>query len=255
MDAPPGPPVRPDVRPSIEAPEVLDLGPEVRRAHPVLVVIGLGLVVALLAGLLAWRLWPRPVPPVTLVELQGVYAGMVRGDGTNDASVLDRRNVSPRPVSVTPIECVPLFDTTTFNQFPAEAVDGVGTFWMGERQNMSLFTMRFADAAAASRAYGKVNDALNACADMDVVVAERRVTTVRPVRTAVDLGNGARAQLGYVYGANADARFAVHVLQIENTVSWQFRYDSTTGEYSPLSAQQLMDALVSQTRSVIELRG
>ena len=100
-----------------------------------------------------------------------------------------------------------------------------------------------------------MSDALNACADSDVVVAERRATTVRSgARRRSTSANGARDQLGYVYGANAGARFAVHVLQIENTVSWQFRYDNTDGEYSPLPAQQLMDALVSQTRSVIDLR-
>ena len=253
MDAPTGPPVSPDVQPKIEA-EVLDLGPGIRRRHPLLIVVGLGLVVALLAGLLAWRLWPRPVPPVTLAELQGVYAGMVRGDGTNDASVLERRKAPPRPVSVMPIACGPLFESTAFNQFPAEALDGVGTYWVGDRQNMSLFTMRFVDAAAGARAYGRVNEALNACADTDVVVSERRVTTVRPVKTVVDFDNGARAQLGYVYDSNADARFAVHLLQFENTVTWQFRYESATGEYSPLSAQRLMDALLSQTRSVLELR-
>ena len=63
-----------------------------------------------------------------------------------------------------------------------------------------------------------------------------------------------RPQVGYAYDAETRSTFAVHVLQFENTVSWQFRYESSDTAYSPLSAQQLMDGLISQTRGVLELR-
>jgi hypothetical protein len=44
------------------------------------------------------------------------------------------------------------------------------------------------------------------------------------------------------------------VLRFENLLTWQFRYDTSSAGYSPLSAQQIMDSLVAQTRSVVELR-
>ena len=67
-------------------PEVLTVGLDQsgrlsRRGKFILV----ALVVALLGGLLLWRFWPTPAPLFTLSDVQGVYAGMVRSDGTNDA--------------------------------------------------------------------------------------------------------------------------------------------------------------------------
>ncbi len=207
----------------------------------------------LLAGLLAWTFWPRPVAPLTSAELGGVYAGMVRSDGTNDASPLQRRNVSPRAVDVTPAECVPLFDSTVYNQFPAEALDGIGTYWLGGQDTISMFTMRFVDASTAARAYQRVEVALAACAGQRVRVVDRRPVTVRPERIPVTDGSGIRAQMAYRYSVGSSATFAVHLLQFENVVTWQFRYD-TGIDYSPLSAQRLMDALMLQTRSVLKLR-
>src|SRR4029450_98686 len=58
-----------------------------RRSKFILVAV----VLALLAGLLAWRFWPAPAPLFSLSDLQGVYYGMARSHGTNDASVIDRR--------------------------------------------------------------------------------------------------------------------------------------------------------------------
>ncbi len=209
---------------------------------------------ALLIGVLVWNFWPRPVAPLTLAELQGVYAGMVRSDGTNDVSPLQRRNASPRSIDVTPAECVPLFDATVFNQFPAEAVDGVGTYWLGGRDTLSMFTMRFVDAPTAARAYVRVNDALTACDGQQIRVVDRRPATVRLERIPVTDDSGVRAQAAYAYSTEQSSTFAVHLLQFENILTWQFRYDATGNEYSPLPAQQLMDALMLQTQSVLELR-
>jgi hypothetical protein len=62
-----------------------------RRGKLLLVAV----VLALLAGLMLWRFWPARPPLFSLSDLEGVYAGMVRSDGTNDASVIDRRSMSP----------------------------------------------------------------------------------------------------------------------------------------------------------------
>ena len=45
-------------------------------------------------------------------------------------------------------------------------------------------------------------------------------------------GSGIRAQMAYRYRAGSSATFAVHLLQFENVVTWQFRYD-TGIDYSP----------------------
>jgi hypothetical protein len=210
-------------------------------------------IVGVLAGLLVWQVWPRPVAPITREELQGVYAGMVRGDGLNDASVWERHNAPQKEVAVEPLDCVPLFEQTAFNQFPSEAIDGVLTYWMGQ-QAISLFTMRFLDSRASARAFTRVEAALKACADTEVVLTESRRSTVRLMRNPVTLTNGVRAQTAYSYRSGESTVFAVHVLQFENTVTWQFRYENVDGEYSPLDAQRLMDSLMLQTRAVLDLR-
>lgn len=257
MDTPSGSPARPDVDPEARGEihtEVLTLGPPSARRRPLLVAVVMAVVLVLAIGAVAWRFWPRPVPPLTLDELRGVYAGMVRGDGLNDASVLSRRNAPLRTVRVTPAACAPLFETTAFNQFPAAALDGVGTYWIAERFTISLFTMRFADAATAAEAFARIEEALSQCAGRDVAVHERRPTSVRLSRTEVSRASGVASQLGYAYEAESRSTFAVHALQFENTISWQFRFDSSDTAYSPLSAQQLMDGLMSQTRGVLALR-
>ena len=257
MDTPSGPPARPEVDPKARGQvqtEVLTLGPPSARRRPLLIAVVVAIALVLAVGVIAWRFWPRPVEPLTLDELEGVYAGMVRADGVNDASVLLRRNAPVQTVRVTPAACAPLFDTTVFNQFPAAALDGVGTYWIAGRLTISLFTMRFPDAATAAGAFTRVEQALSECAGRDVAMNERRPTSVRVSRTEVNRANGVRPQVGYAYDADSRSTFAVHVLQFENTVSWQFRYDSSDTVYSPLSAQQLMDGLMSQTRGVLALR-
>ncbi len=238
-------------------PELLESGPgrngPPRRTLPMV----LGVAALVVAALLAWQFWPRPIAPISLTELQGIYAGMVRGDGTNDASLMQRKDDAD-PWTVTPAGCAPLFDTTAFDQYPADAVDGVGTYWLAARVGTSLFTYRFADADLARRAYDRIDTALTTCEGQQVRVAQPLKPTgdqtVEIARTPVTFGSGVRDQLGYQYGPDREARFAVHVLRFENTISWQFRYDTAVGDYSPLPAQQMMDSLVAQTRSVIDLR-
>ena len=106
---------------------LVDLGragtrPELVRLLPRVVAERLGVLV--LAGGAAWRFWPRPVEPLSVADVQNTYAGMVRADGTNDASVMTRRTVTENPVSVKPEACAPLVEATVANRFPAAAQDG-----------------------------------------------------------------------------------------------------------------------------------
>jgi hypothetical protein len=69
--------------------------------------IFVAIVLALLAGLMAWRFWPTPAPLFSLSDLQDVYSGMVRHDGTNEASVIDRRWSSEQDGYIVPTACEP----------------------------------------------------------------------------------------------------------------------------------------------------
>lgn len=248
---------QPEAPPEVE-PEHLDLGPAPTRRRPGLVVLAITVAVVLAAGLLAWRWWPRPVAPVTAAELGGIYAGMVRADGVNDASVLQRRNAPVRTVDVTPAACAPLFEQTAFDQFPAAASDGMGTYWIADRFTTSLSTYRFADATSARAGFQRVEQALSECADRDVTVRARRAATIEVTRVPVNQdsasGDESARESAYAYPDGSAEMFAVHVLQFENLLTWQFRYDSSGSPYDPHSAQQLMNSLMSQTRAVLELR-
>jgi hypothetical protein len=206
------------------------------------------IVTALIAGVLLWRFQPTPAPVFSLPDLQGVYAGMVRSDGTNDASVIDREQTAEEEGFVRPPGCQPLFEATVLNRVPAEALDGVGTFWELGRSAVSLFSYRFPDVASADREYARLNQAFGTCRDVAVEVQ------ARPVSTGVLRGaQGDPAQLGYVV-TNADGtKLAVHVFAFSNTVSWQFRYEPVPGPYTPLTAQRVMDSLTDQMRAVQDL--
>ena len=88
-----------------------------RRGKFVLVAI----VLALLAGLMLWRFLPARAPLFSLSDVQGVYAGMVRADGTNDASVIDPRWSSEQDGYIVPAACGPLFEATVLNRAPARS--------------------------------------------------------------------------------------------------------------------------------------
>jgi hypothetical protein len=220
-----------------------------RRGKFVLVAIGL----ALLTGLMVWRFLPDQAPLFSLSDLQGVYAGMVRGDGTNDASVIDRRWSSEQDGYIRPAACEPLFEATVLNRAPREALDGVGTFWELNRSAASLFTYRFADVASADREFQRLVAVLDNCRDVPVQVHARPASRGMLTVTPVSLDSDAPAQIAYLLTTNDGTKLAIHVLAFSNTVSWQFRYEPVLGVYLPQSAQRFMDSLTDQMRAVQDL--
>ena len=241
--------------PSLQSkPELLTVGSgeggRLSRRGKLLVV---GAVVALLAGLMVWRFWPERAPLFSFSDLRGVYAGMVRSDGTNDASVINPRLTTEEDGYIVPSACGPLFEATVLNRAPHDALDGVGTFWELNRSAVSLFTYRFADEAQANREFGRLAAVLDNCRDNRVELharpASRGLLTGLPIPAAGD----APPQIGYVLTTNSGIKLAVHVLAFSNTVSWQFRYEPVPGNYSALTAQQVMDSLTAQMRSVQDL--
>ncbi len=238
---------------AVAEPEVLSLGPSRRIRPPRRRSIAVGIVLIILAAMLgSWWLWFKPAPNFTLVALQDVYSGMVRHDGTNDLYTMEHGSISPgEPVTVTPVGCAPLFNTTFYNQFPSNALDGVSTYWFGDPATVSLITVRYPDRSAARQAYAVVESALAACADSPIKIrSDRPAGRVIPAeRIAIP---GADRQLGYTYSTQSRSRFAIHVMQYANTVTWQYRYDSAAGPYSALPAAQVLTSLVMQMRAVQE---
>ena len=220
-----------------------------RRRKLVLVAIAL----ALLAGLMLWRFLPAQAPLFSLSDVQGVYAGMVRNDGTNSASVIDSRWSSEQDGYIVPAACGPLFEATVLNRPPPEALDGVSTFWEIDRSAVSLFTYRFADVSKADREFNRLSTVLDNCDHARVEVHARPASRGLLTRTALASESGPPAQIGYVLTNNAGAKLAIHVLAFSNTVSWQFRYEPVPGSYSPLTAHRLMDSLADQMRAVQDL--
>ena len=215
--------------------------------------LAVAIAVALLAGLLLWRFWPAPAPIFSLSDLQGIYAGMVRSDGTNDASVIDRRWTSEQDGYVLPAACEPLFEATVLNRAPREALDGVGTFWELNRSAVSLFTYRFPDVASAEREYQRLSTVLDNCRDVPVQVHARPASRGMLTVTPLILDSNAPSQIAYVLTTNDGTKLAVHVLAFSNTVTWQFRYEPVLGTYLPLTAQRVMDSLTDQLRAVQDL--
>jgi hypothetical protein len=230
-------------------PDILVSGPEEgARLSRRSVIALVAAAVIVLSGLVAWRLWPAPPPVFTLPDLQGVYAGMVRSDGTNDASVIDPGSTVAEQGDVVPSSCSPLFEATVLNRPPREALDGVGTFWALGTSAVSLFTYRFSDLAGADREYARLARAFDSCRDA--------VVEVRAQPAAASVLAGVRrdqAQLAYVLTAADGTKLAVHVLMFSNTVTWQYRYEPTPGQYSPQPAQNVMDSLTDQMRAVLDL--
>ena len=215
--------------------------------------IFVAIVLALLAGLLAWRFWPTPAPLFSLSDLQDVYSGMVRHDGTNEASVIDRRWSSEQDGYIVPTACEPLFDATVLNRAPREALDGVGTFWDIDRSSVSLFTYRFADVASAEREYQRLTAVVDNCRDVPVQVHARPASRGMLTVTPLILDTNAPPQIAYVLTTNDGTKLVVHVLLFNNTISWQFRYEPVAGAYLPLTAQRVMDSLTDQMRAVQDL--
>jgi hypothetical protein len=208
---------------------------------------------ALLAGLLLWRFWPTPAPLFSLSDLQDVYSGMVRHDGTNEASVIDRRWSSEQDGYILPAACEPLFEATVLNRAPREALDGVGTFWDIDRSSVSLFTYRFPDLASADREYQRLTAVVDNCREVPVQVHARPASRGMLTITPLVLDSNAPPQIAYVLTTNDGTKLVVHVLAFNNTISWQFRYEPVAGAYLPLTAQRVMDSLTDQMRAVQDL--
>lgn len=230
--------------------DLLTLGPTPRRRPPrrFSLIVGAVLVI-LVAGLVAWRIVPPPPADFTSSDLEGVYAGMVRSDGQNEVSVLDRSNSYPAPIEITPQACVPLFAQTLGNQFPDQALDGVSTYWLNEASmSISLLTYRYPDSDAAELDFTRAQDALAACGSASLTSAGRPVT-LEPITTS----EGGQPQLAYLV-TGPTGRFATQVFRMQNTVTWQYRYDYTDGPYVASASQQLTNGLVSQMRAVQQMR-
>jgi hypothetical protein len=216
-----------------------------RRGLVAVIAVGL----AVVGGLVAWRVRPVPAPAFTLVDLQGVYAGMVRSDGTNDASIIDPGQVVAEPEEVVPGACEPLFEASVLNRPPPGALDGVGTFWALGPSAVSLFSYRFPDVAGAGREYARLAGALETCRGTRVAVNGRLAAAGELAGVRRD-----RVQLAYVLTAGDGTKLAVHVLAFSNTVSWQYRYEPVPGRYAPQTGQNVMDSLADQMGAVQDLR-
>ena len=232
--------------PDEHQPEVLTFGP-----RPALGWVRWALLltlVALAAPLARIALWEvtKPPPDFTLVQLQGAYYGMVRSDGNNDMSTIDATKFGDPPVSIEPVACDPLYATTVANRFPDSAVDGVSTYWIGEGSaSISLFTLRYPSTAAADTAFASITAALSACDGSPVAFGPKvtgGVTQILPVTR----DSGVPTQTAFLLDRGVAGQFAFHVMQLSNTVSWQYRYDARNGPYQSLPAQQLMDGLAAQ---------
>ena len=235
-------------------PDILTLGPDDGVGlSPRRVLAVLAAVVALIAGLAYWRLQPKPAPPFTLSALQGVYAGMVRSDGTNDASVINIHQVHEESGYIVPPDCEPLYEATALNRVPHGALDGVGTFWALDRSAISLFSYRFTEVAGANREYTRLTDDLEHCRGVHVEVHARPASMGVVTGIRQDPAGDAPAQLAYVLTTDDGTKLAVHVLAFSNTLTWQFRYEPVPGAYTPLTAQRVMDSLTDQMRSVQDL--
>jgi hypothetical protein len=244
-------------------PEELVFGPRQRRELPRWVpLVALTLGVLIVAGAALWRFWPQPIEPLTLAELQNTYAGMVRADGTNDASVMTRETVTETPVTVKPEACSPLVQATVANRFPDTARDGVGTYWVGRTSTISLFTLRFDQTEQAITERERISAALDACAGQAIFVRRAEPGSVQAWRATVShtvAGPADQDQLGYTLSgadglAGPDGLMAIQLMPYLNTITWQYRYESGSSSYSTLPADQLMGSLRSQLESIVAAR-
>ncbi len=230
------------------------LGPRQRRELPRWVpLVALALGVLIVAGGALWRFWPRPIEPLSLVELQNTYAGMVRADGTNDASVMTRQTVTETPLTVTPDSCAPLVQATAANRFPDAALDGVGTYWLSRNSTISLFTLRFDDAAQAEAELERISGALDTCLDEQMTIRRTQASSIQAWQATVgrtEMGSAGDGQLGYTL-AGPDGLMALQLMPYLNTISWQSRWETGSGSYSTVPADQLMQSLHAQLDSII----
>jgi hypothetical protein len=231
------------------SPEVLEVAPRPLGARSRRTLVAAALVGVLVVAGLALGQRLQPPPDLTLAQLQSAYAGMVRSEGANDVSTIDRSRFPQRPLRISPEACTPLFLSTVSNQFPPAALDGVATYWLGPT-SISLFTVRYADAATAGAAFAAVADASTGCAGQ-VVRFSGPEEPGRVVPVAVEPPADAPDQVAFALDRGlGQGRYALHVLRLGNTVTWQYRYETRRGAYDPMPAQQLMAAVGAQLLAV-----
>jgi hypothetical protein len=177
----------------------------------------------------------------------------VRHDGTNDASVIDRRSSSEQDGYILPAACQPLFEATVLNRPPREAAGGVGTFWEIDHSAVSLFTYRFPDIKSADREYQRLVAVLDNCRDVPVQVHARPASRGMLAVTPLLLDSDAPPQIAYVLTTNDGTKLAVQVLAFNNTISWEFRYEPVPNADLPLTSQRVIDSLTDQMRAVQDL--
>jgi hypothetical protein len=231
--------------------DVLSFGPRSpdRRQRRGLLLL-LVLVVLAAGGYGAWQLRPRAAPDFSLADLEGVYAGMVRSDGTNDVSLLDREQMKDPVPPISRAECAPLFEFTLANQYPATAAEGVATYWLDPGSAVSLMTFRYPTADAAAAEFERVETALQACTDGTLTVD--RTAGVRIVEQTLPAATGVQGHRSYeVDYPVRDVRYQTEVLRLTNTVTWLYRYDYGPQAASPVEgSQQLMTSMIQQMQAI-----
>lgn len=211
--------------------------------------------VLLIGAFAVWRLWPEPPAPLSLAQLQDAYAGMVRGDGVNDASVLTRRGSNQDAVTVSPTDCTALVETIMINRLPAAALDGVGTYWLESTWSIALFTLRFDDSAAAQAELTRAATALDTCVGQRVSLAadptsgENGSATLWQAVVGPTSEQTTSTQLSYTL-AMPDGLTVGQLMTYRNTVSWQFRYASGVTTYVSDPADRLIQSLQNQLDTV-----
>ena len=211
--------------------------------------------VLLICGFTVWRLWPQPALPLSLGQLQDAYAGMVRGDGVNDASVL-RRGRGQDDVTVSPADCTSLVETIMINRMPAAALDGVGTYWLEGTWSIALFTLRFDDSVAAQAELTRTATALDTCVGQRVSVAANPTSSgenggATLWRAVVGRTSEPTTGAGLSYTlATPDGLTIGQLVTYRNTVSWQFRYAAGVTTYVSDPADRLIQSLQSQLDAV-----
>jgi hypothetical protein len=240
-----------DVHPG---PEVLAFGPQrVSQRSRRRVILLLIVVLIITIGVAAWVLRPRATDDFSFSDLQDVYAGMVRADGTNDAAPMNRDKPRPAPPAVSPESCMPLVETTLVDRFPATALDGMSTYWLGAGPTsaVSLFTLRYPDRETAAVEYQAIADALAACDGTELTIGRNQGLVTA---TSASYESGVHTQLSYLVKLTTGDLYAISVLQYANTITWQFRLEFGNQPYQPFDAQRLMNSFMAQVLSVEELR-
>ena len=180
------------------------LGPRQRRELPRWVpLVALALGVLIMAGGALWRFWPRPIEPLSLAELQNTYAGMVRADGTNDASVMTRQTVTEIAADGdSPTACAPLVQATVANRFPDAAL-GRRRDLLGRPQQHHLAVhapLRPTPSRPRPSASGSAPRSTPASIRQIFVRRTQAPSSVQAWRATVgrtETGTGADGQLGY----------------------------------------------------------